>query len=67
MDGGIGRGRESVLTGGQNVAFSLLPLPPPAFDMDAQKQLQALSEEFQQLQTGSCSPAFYSLLGITQT
>lgn len=31
------------------------PTSPPAFVMDAQKQLQALSEEFQQLQTGACS------------
>lgn len=33
-------------------AFSPLPPPRQPAAMDAQKQLQALSDEFQQLQTG---------------
>lgn len=44
----------SVLTGGQNVDRSVFPSPtsPPTLAMGTQKQLQAFSDEFQQLQTG---------------
>lgn len=50
--GGVGSGRVS--SGGQksiHCAFSSATSPPNVA-MDAQKQLQALSDEFQQLQTG---------------
>ena len=36
--------------------FSTSPTFPPTVVMDGQKQLQALSNEFQQLQTGNFFP-----------
>ena len=61
MDDGIGgRGREEGRRragSSRSTGLSLLLSPPLPTTMDAQKQLQTLSDEFQQLQTGNSGTA----------